>query len=110
MINQAICIDGLVNHLLCPMQCHLNGVQISEVSKFSAENQSETTQAIELAKPFHDAHPLIIPLQLSGVTSYFDMYSLSVGEYENDHIPKIHLAAEEPPWDASMNEYSERET
>ena len=29
MINQAICIEGLDNHLLCPMQCHLNGVHIS---------------------------------------------------------------------------------
>ena len=34
MINQAIHIDGLVNHLLCPMQCWLNGVHISEVPKF----------------------------------------------------------------------------
>ena len=29
MIYQAICIDGLANHLLSPMQCHLNGVQIN---------------------------------------------------------------------------------
>ena len=37
MINEAILIDGLVNHLLCPMQCHPNGVHISEVHKFLAE-------------------------------------------------------------------------
>ena len=36
MINQAIWIDGLVNHLLCPMQSCLNGVHISEVPKFLA--------------------------------------------------------------------------
>ena len=29
MINHAICIDGLESHLLCPMQCCLNGVHIS---------------------------------------------------------------------------------
>ena len=29
MIHQAICIDVLVNHLLCPMQCHLNGLHYS---------------------------------------------------------------------------------
>ena len=51
MINQPIPIDGLVNHLLYPMQCHLNGVQISEVPKFLAENLSETTHAIELVNP-----------------------------------------------------------
>ena len=32
MIKGAICIDGLVNHFLCPMQCSLNGVQISKGS------------------------------------------------------------------------------
>ena len=34
--NQAIPIDGLINHLLCPMQCSLNGIKISEVPKFLA--------------------------------------------------------------------------
>ena len=47
LINQAICIDGLVSHLLCPMQCHMNGVQINEVPKFSPENPNETTHSIE---------------------------------------------------------------
>ena len=85
-------------------------MQISEVPKFLAENSSETTHAIELVNPFDAVHPLIIPLQLSGATSYFDVYSSSIAEYENDYIPKIHLTAEEPPWVASTNEYSERET
>ena len=78
MINQAICIDGQDNYLLCSMQCHLNGVHISEVSKFLAESPSETSHAIELTDPFNTAHPLIILLQLSSVTSYFDVYSSSV--------------------------------
>jgi len=52
MIDEAIHIDGLVNHLLCPMQCLLNGVHISEVPKFLAETPSETTHAIELVDPF----------------------------------------------------------
>ena len=38
------------------------------------------------------------------------MYPPSEAEYENEDIPKIHLTAEEPPWDPSTNEYSERET
>ena len=78
IINQAICIDGLVNHLLCPMQCHMNVVQISEVSKFVTETPSETTHAIELVNPFHATCLLIIPLKLSGITSYFDVYSPSI--------------------------------
>ena len=99
MINQAICIDGLDNPLLCLMQCHLNGVLISKVPKFLAETPSETTHAVELVVPFDITHPLIIQLQLSGITSFFDVYSPSVEEYENDDILKIHLTAEGPSWD-----------
>ena len=85
-------------------------MKINEVPKFLAENLNETTHAIELVHTFHAAHPLIILLQLSRVTSYFDVYSPSITEYENDDIPKIQLTAEEPPWDPSNDEYSERET
>ena len=88
------------------MQCHLNGVHISEVPIFLAKSASETTHAIELVDPFNAAHPLIILLQMSSDTSYFDVYSPSIAEYENDDILKIHLTAEEPPWDLSTNEYS----
>ena len=87
------------------MQCNLNGVQISEVVKFLAENLSETTYAIELVDPFLAASPLIIPLQLNGITSYINVYSPSVTEYKNDDILKIHVTVEEPPWDQSTNEY-----
>ena len=92
------------------MQCHLNGVHISEVPKFLAESPSVTTHAIELTDPFDAAHILIIPLQLSIVIRYFDVYSPSIAEYENEDIPKIHLTAEESPWDPSTNKYSEKET
>ena len=44
------------------------------------------------------------------MSSYFDVYSLSIAEYENEDIPMIHLTVEELPWDSSTNEYSERET
>ena len=90
IINQAICLDGLGNNRFCPIQCQLNGVQIKKGPKFLAEIPSETTHAIELFNPFDASHPL------SGVTSYFDVCSLSVTEYENGDIPKIHLTADEP--------------
>ena len=51
--------------------------------------------AIQLTDRFNTAHPLIILLQLSRVTSYFDVYSLNTAEYENKEIPKIHLTADE---------------
>ena len=45
--------------------------------------------------------------QLSDVNSHFDVYSPSVAEYENEQVPKIHITAEEPPWDQAISEYSE---
>ena len=89
MINQAILIDDLVNHLLCPMQCHWNGVQINEVPKFLTETPSETTHAIELVDLFDAACLLIIPQKLSNVTSYFDVYSPSIIEYEEEHFQRF---------------------
>ena len=91
------------------MQCCLNGVQISEVPKFLTAYLSETSYDIDLFNPFDATLPLIIPLQLSRVTSYSDVYYPSVAEYKNDDISKIHHTAEEPPWDPSTNVYSERE-
>ena len=87
----------------------MNGVHVSEVSNFLAE-MSEITHAIELVNPFDAAHPLIILFQLSSITSYFEVYSPSVTEYENKNIQKIHLNAEEPTWSPSPSEYLERET
>ena len=99
MINQAVCTDDLENHLLCPMQCHQNGMHISEVHKLLAESPSMTTHAIKLTDPFDTAHLLIVLFQLSSVTNDLDVYSPSIAEYENEDIPKIHFTVEELPWD-----------
>ena len=71
MTNLVIDIDSLENLLLCPMQCCLNGVHISEVPTFLTKSPRVTTHAIELADLFDAAHLLMILLQLSNVTSYF---------------------------------------
>ena len=69
-----------------------------------------TSHAVELRDHFDAAHPLIIMLQLTNVTSYFDVHYPSLAEYENEDNTKIHLTAEEHSWDASTNEYSGKET
>ena len=55
MINQAIPINGIENHLSYPMQCHLNGLYISEVPKFLAESHCVATHGIQLFYPFDAA-------------------------------------------------------
>ena len=82
----------------------------NEVPKFLAETPSERTRVTDFVDPFDAAHPFIIPLKLSGITSYFDVFSPTVTEYESEAIPKIHLIEEERPLDPSTNEYSEQET
>ena len=82
----------------------------SEVPKFLTDSPVLRTHVIQLIELFNVAHPLIIQQQLSGVTSYFDMPSLSIAGYENENIPKIHLTAEEPPWDPSKVKYPEHRT
>ena len=51
----------------------MNGVHISEITKFLAESPSVTFHAIELIDLFDAAYPLIILLQLNSLTSYFDL-------------------------------------
>ena len=110
MTNQVIQISGLANHLFCPMQCHLHGVQISKVLKFLADSPSVSTDALQVTDYLNAAHPLMISLQLQEITSYFDVHSQSITENDNEDIPKIHFTADKPPWDPSTEEYSERDS
>ena len=64
MINQAFCIDSLDNYLLCPMQCHLKDMHISDVPKFLAMSPSVTTYTMPLVDSFDAVHPLIIIFQV----------------------------------------------
>ena len=81
MINEPIHMNGLDSYLLCPIQYHLYGVHTSEAPKLLDESPSVTTHAIKLADHFSTTHPLIIPLQLTSVTSYFDVHYPSEAEY-----------------------------
>ena len=81
-INQAIKMKGLDHHLLCPMQCHVNGVMIDEVPKFLAPVTSETMHSIQIENPFDATNPIIIPLKLNGVTSYLEVRTPTQEEYE----------------------------
>ena len=79
MINQAICINFLQNHLLShAVPSELCAYQWSP--QVFAVCPNVPTPAIELPDPFHAAQLLIILLQLGGVTSSFDVYSLSITE------------------------------
>ena len=73
-------------------------MQISEIPKFL----NETTHAIQLVDPLNAAHPHVIPLQKPCVTSYFNVQSSSIAEYEKEELPKIYLTADDPHCDQEI--------
>ena len=79
IINQAIEIPYLDNHLLCIFQCRMGGVAINDVPKFQALNPSLHTHAIRVNND-DDSHILLIPLLLRGVTSYFNVRKPTTAE------------------------------
>ena len=70
VVNQAIEVPHLQNHLLCPMQCRMNGVKTNKLPKFLAETPDKTTHAVQVVDPLSES-PLYIPMPLFGITSYF---------------------------------------
>jgi len=69
IINQAIHIPHLDHHLLCPMQCRVNDVTVDETPKFLASQPTDQTHALTLTDPEDPLLPVILPLELRGVTS-----------------------------------------
>ena len=99
-------MKGLDHHLLCLMQCCINGVLIDEVPKFLAPVPYETTHTIQFENPFDTTRPIIIPLKLNGVTSYFEVKKPTRNEHKDKEILKIDLTTAVPPWNLSSPEYS----
>ena len=73
----------------------------SKIPKSLADTPNETNHTIQVLDPLDAACPLVIPLQLHDSTSYSDVCSPSMSEYENKDIAKIYLVTEEPFWEPS---------
>ena len=98
-------MKGLNHQLLYWMQHGMNGVMIDKVPKLLAPAPSETIHAIQFENPFNATHPIIIPLKLNRVTSYFEVRKSTQKEHEDKNIFKIELMVD-PPRDLSNSEYS----
>jgi hypothetical protein len=73
VFNQAIHCYLMDNHLLCPMQCCINGVVIYETPKICAAALDSLAHSIVIINPLEPEVKLHIPLQLHGITSYFNV-------------------------------------
>ncbi len=108
LINQAILIPSIKYILLCPMQCHLNGVSIKDVPKLLLKNPMVNDHVIIIPSDIDDS-TLLFPLMLQGVTSYFPVQAEMMSEYKSDIIPKFQLAVEALAWYPSLSSNSLQE-
>ena len=61
--NQAIYLDTMDNHLICLMQCRVQGVTIHDMPKIFVKNPTEHSHAIVVSDPVDPDNDLIIPLE-----------------------------------------------
>ena len=72
----------------------MNGLVINKVPKILAPIPSKNMNAIQIMSPFNTTHPIIVPLQLTGIINYFDAKKPTLEEYGDQDILKIELMAE----------------
>ena len=51
VFHQAIYLESMENHLICPMQCRLNGVEINDTPKIFVKHPTERSHAIVVDDP-----------------------------------------------------------
>ena len=67
------------------------GVVINELTKFLVEDPYERTHTIIVDGLLNPNEPLVIPLALEGVASYFPYRKPKASEYEDESIPYIDM-------------------
>ena len=107
--HQVIYHKALWNHLMCPMQSRVIGVKINKLLKFLAYKSDSETHTVIIDDPLDPQEPLIIPLQLKSVTSYFPIRKPIVEEFENSDLPHISMIATGPTWELSEASYANQE-
>jgi len=109
VFHQAIYCRQMDNHLICPMQCRVNGVVINDTPKMCIPNLDDSTHSIAVADPLDQDASLHIPLILKGVTSCFCVRRPTTIEFEDEDIPKLDMTYESPEWDPCNPDWATQE-
>ena len=107
--HQVIYLDTMENHLICPMQCQVNGVVVNDMPKIFVENPTDQTHAIVVRDLMDPENTTIILLELCGVTSRFSVRTLILQEFEDGNNPHIIMTGESPEWDPHTLDWSQQE-
>ena len=99
VFHQAIYCRQMDNHLICQMQCRVNGIVINDTPKMCVPNPDDSTHSIEVTDPLDQDATLHIPLILKGVTSCFCVRRPTTTKFEDEDIPKLDMTSESPEWD-----------
>ena len=90
------------------MQSWMEGARINDLPKFLAEDPDEKTHEIIVNDPQNPNEPLIIPLVLKGITSYFLSRKPKASEYEDESIPHIDMTIKAPVGEPSETIFADQ--
>ncbi len=94
IINQAIHIQHLDHHLLCPMQCRVNDVTVNDLPNFLAANPTDQMHALTIKDPNNPLQLIILPLTLRGGTLLLNVRTVTINEFNSQDYPRLHLTSE----------------
>ena len=107
-IHQAIEIPTLKANLLSTVQLRDNDVYVNEEPKHMASNPTDDHHCIKV--DMDGGEPLVIPLAMHGVFSYFPTRKPTASEYERSELcMRVELTAELPEWDPTTDRFEKRE-
>jgi len=81
------------------MQCCVNDVIIDDLPKFLASDRTDQTHALTIKDPDNPLQPVILPLNLTGVTSLLYVRPVTIDEFNSLDHPRLHLTSETLTWD-----------
>ena len=91
------------------MQCRVIDVTVDETPKFLAPQPTDQTHALTLTNPEDPLLPVILPLELRGVTSLLYVRNVNSDDFYSRHYPRLHLTSETLTWDPQTTLYEEQE-
>jgi hypothetical protein len=110
VINQAIHIPQLDQHLLYPMQCQVNDVIVNDMPKFLMPDPTDHTHAWIINDPFYPAQTVILSLALQDVTSLLNMRTPTLDKWNSGAFIRPHSTSETLTWDPTTTLCEEQET
>ena len=76
----------------------MNSVELNETPTFLLRRPTNTRHLI-VVDVIDGETPMIVPLSINGVTSYFPCQKPTRSKFEDGDVPRISFTAEAPDWD-----------